>query len=50
MTLLLLALGCTPNLPTFLETYNDDPTGGVVRVLLVNVCVDEMSAIVAPLI
>ena len=30
MTLILLALGCTPDLPTFLETYNDDPTGGVV--------------------
>lgn len=30
MTLLLLALGCTPDLPKFLETYKDDPTGGVV--------------------
>lgn len=30
MTLILLALGCTPDLPKFLETYNDDPTGGVV--------------------
>ena len=29
MTLILLLLACVPDLPTFLETYNDDPTGGV---------------------
>jgi len=29
MTLLLLALACKPDLPTFVANYNDDPTGGV---------------------
>jgi hypothetical protein len=34
MTLILLLLACATDLPTFLETYDDDPTGGVVSPVL----------------